>query len=140
MGIVLLVRHGQASFGADDYDVLSNAGVTQGVTLGRALAESDNAPVRVISGSLRRQRETAENLAKAARWKVPFETDARWDELDHLKVVGTYAAAAGGIHQRDMTCVERAHGGNKRYLAPGGLQRRYGVAQIAYTTKDLHLP
>ena len=29
MGIVLLVRHGQASFGADDYDVLSDLGVEQ---------------------------------------------------------------------------------------------------------------
>jgi broad specificity phosphatase PhoE len=34
MGQVLLIRHGQASFGADDYDVLSDLGWTQGRALG----------------------------------------------------------------------------------------------------------
>ena len=34
MGMVLLVRHGQASFGADDYDVLSETGVEQSRVLG----------------------------------------------------------------------------------------------------------
>lgn len=97
MGIVLLVRHGQASFGAEDYDVLSNDGVTQGLTLGRALKETENEPTLVLSGTLRRQRETAEGIVKAAGWKVPLETDARWDEFDHLQVVETYAKAAGGI-------------------------------------------
>jgi len=37
MGVVLLVRHGQASFGADDYDVLSETGIEQSRMLGRAL-------------------------------------------------------------------------------------------------------
>ena len=97
MGIVLLVRHGQASFGADDYDVLSDVGVTQGLALGHSLAASGTEPVLVVNGSLRRQRETAEGIVKAAGWTVPLETDARWDEFDHLKVVETYAKAAGDI-------------------------------------------
>lgn len=97
MGIVLLVRHGQASFGADDYDVLSDLGVTQGLTLGRALKSLDVTPTVVYSGTMRRQRETAENLVKSAGWKVPLEQDSGWDEFDHLKVVETYAKAAGDI-------------------------------------------
>lgn len=97
MGIVLLVRHGQASFGADDYDVLSPLGVDQGLTLGHALEGAMTEPTLVLSGSLRRQRETAEGIVKAAGWKVPLQTDARWDELDHLQVVQTYAKAAGNI-------------------------------------------
>jgi broad specificity phosphatase PhoE len=97
MGIVLLVRHGQASFGADDYDVLSDDGVTQGLTLGRALRATETEPTLVISGTLRRQRETAEGIVEAAGWEVPLETDARWDEFDHLQVVETYAKAAGSI-------------------------------------------
>lgn len=97
MGIVLLVRHGQASFGAEDYDVLSDAGVTQGLTLGHALDDAGIEPALVLSGSLRRQRETAEVVVKAAGWSVPMESDARWDEFDHLQVVETYAKAAGGI-------------------------------------------
>ncbi len=38
MGQVLLVRHGQASWGADDYDALSETGWEQSRLLGRALA------------------------------------------------------------------------------------------------------
>lgn len=97
MGIVLLVRHGQASFGAEDYDVLSDVGVTQGLDLGRSLAESGVAPSVVVSGTMRRQRETAEGMVKAGGWDAPFETDGQWDEFDHLQVVETYAKAAGGI-------------------------------------------
>ena len=35
MPTLTLVRHGQASFGADDYDHLSDLGRRQGVRLGR---------------------------------------------------------------------------------------------------------
>ena len=35
MAVVYLVRHGQASFGAADYDVLSDAGRRQAAVLGR---------------------------------------------------------------------------------------------------------
>jgi broad specificity phosphatase PhoE len=95
MGIVLLVRHGQASFGADDYDVLSDLGVTQGLTLGHALEGPLAEPTLVLSGTLRRQRETAEAIVRSAGWKVKMVTDARWDEFDHLQVIDTYAKAGG---------------------------------------------
>ena len=38
MGSIYLIRHGQASFGADDYDVLSPLGVRQAEVLGDHLA------------------------------------------------------------------------------------------------------
>ena len=77
MGLVLLVRHGQASFGADDYDVLSPTGWEQARTLGGWLTERGVAPTGVVHGSMRRHRET-------------LEADERWDEFDHLSVVGAY--------------------------------------------------
>ena len=46
MGVVLLVRHGQASFGADDYDVLSETGWEQSRLLGAWLAERGVTPGR----------------------------------------------------------------------------------------------
>lgn len=95
MGVVLLVRHGQASFGADDYDVLSEIGWTQGRLLGAYLAERGVTPDLVLRGDMRRHRETAESmLAGAGRsgagWETPVETDAGWDEFDHLGVVAGY--------------------------------------------------
>ncbi|EPM78754.1 hypothetical protein A249_34210, partial [Pseudomonas syringae pv. actinidiae ICMP 18804] len=38
MGSIYLIRHGQASFGADDYDVLSPVGIRQSRVLGAHLA------------------------------------------------------------------------------------------------------
>ena len=50
MGVVLLVRHGQASFGADDYDVLSETGWTQSRLLGEHLAARGVVPDVVVRG------------------------------------------------------------------------------------------
>ena len=59
MGMVLLVRHGQASFGAEDYDVLSEAGVAQSKRLGAWLREAAVQPAALVHGAMRRQRDTA---------------------------------------------------------------------------------
>ena len=87
MGVVVLVRHGQASFGADDYDVLSEAGIEQSRLVGRALAAQVVEPVAVVHGAMRRQRDTATAMADAAGWSVEPELDEGWNEFDHLGVV-----------------------------------------------------
>jgi broad specificity phosphatase PhoE len=87
MGVVLLVRHGQASFGADDYDVLSETGVAQSKRLGAWLAESDVVPTAVVHGGMRRQRDTVAAMAEGAGWSVAPDLDEGWNEFDHLGVV-----------------------------------------------------
>jgi broad specificity phosphatase PhoE len=89
MGQVLLVRHGQASWGAEDYDVLSPLGEQQSEVLGQALARlMDGAePDRLVHGTMQRQRRTAELAAKAAGWSVDPAVDERWNEMDHLAVL-----------------------------------------------------
>ena len=62
MPVVLLVRHGQASFGADDYDVLSDRGREQSEVVGRELARRGLRSPVAVAGSLRRQRHTAQIL------------------------------------------------------------------------------
>src|SRR4051812_30533219 len=59
MPIVLLVRHGQASFGGDDYDRLSDLGREQSQATGRWLRHRELRRPVVVHGSLRRQRDTA---------------------------------------------------------------------------------
>jgi broad specificity phosphatase PhoE len=90
MGLLLLVRHGQASFGASDYDVLSEAGVAQSARLGEALVAQGFTPSVVRHGAMRRQRDTAEAMAAAAGWDAPLELDQRWDEFGHLGVIAAY--------------------------------------------------
>lgn len=106
MGLVLLVRHGQASFGAEDYDVLSPTGWEQGRLLGSWLAARDVVPTTLVRGGLRRHRETLEAMTAAAGWPVePVEpvVDGDWDEFDHLGVVASHPeVAAGPVDRRDF--------------------------------------
>ena len=90
MPIVLLVRHGQASFGAEDYDRLSELGRRQSEMAGRALGGLRR-PV-AVHGSLRRQRDTARLALAAAGLAVAPTQDRRWDEFDHLDLVRRYTA------------------------------------------------
>ncbi len=87
MSRVLLVRHGQASWGAADYDVLSGVGAEQARLLGRALASRGVAPDLVLHGAMVRQRETARLLVDAAGWSGVPEEDGDWDEMDHHEVL-----------------------------------------------------
>ena len=50
MGNLYLIRHGQASFGADDYDVLSTVGERQSVALGEHLARLGLRLDRCVAG------------------------------------------------------------------------------------------
>lgn len=62
MGTLYLVRHGQASFGADDYDQLSDLGRKQSVRLGEYFAQKDIHFDGLIAGTLRRHKQTLEGI------------------------------------------------------------------------------
>ncbi|MDA9990165.1 histidine phosphatase family protein [Paracoccaceae bacterium] len=64
MAELYLIRHAQASFGADDYDKLSELGHKQSYALGQALAAQGVRPDTWIMGDMRRHRETIEGIAK----------------------------------------------------------------------------
>jgi broad specificity phosphatase PhoE len=66
MGTLYLVRHGQASFGAADYDQLSDLGQRQAVQLGRYWAERGQQFDAVLMGSLRRHAQTWEGIRQGA--------------------------------------------------------------------------
>lgn len=58
MATLVLVRHGQASLGAEDYDVLSPLGWRQGRALGNHWAGLDEPSGEILLGPRRRHRET----------------------------------------------------------------------------------
>ena len=58
MGSLYLVRHGQASFGADDYDQLSERGEAQAVRLGEYWRERGLSFDTVYAGTLKRHQQT----------------------------------------------------------------------------------
>jgi broad specificity phosphatase PhoE len=64
MGTLYLVRHGQASFGTDDYDRLSELGARQCQRLGEYFRERDVRFDGVITGTLRRHTESYAAIAR----------------------------------------------------------------------------
>ena len=81
MGMLYLVRHGQASFGTDDYDRLSDLGHRQSQRLGAHWAAMGMKLDHVITGTLLRQRQTWQGMAQGgagAPWAAlePETTEA----------------------------------------------------------------
>ena len=68
MSILHLIRHGQASFGADDYDNLSPKGIEQSVALGEALSQQESKFDYVIVGPHRRHIQTFEGIKKGYKF------------------------------------------------------------------------
>lgn len=66
MGTLYLVRHGQASFGAEDYDNLSVLGQRQSVRLGQYLASKGLKFEAVLTGTLKRHAQTWAGIAQGA--------------------------------------------------------------------------
>ena len=59
MATIYLVRHGQASFGAENYDKLSDLGCRQATVVGEYFRDQGIHFDAVYSGDLSRQRNTA---------------------------------------------------------------------------------
>jgi broad specificity phosphatase PhoE len=83
MGTLYLVRHGQASFGADDYDVLSPLGHQQAVRLGEYFKTKGVQFDAAMTGTLQRQVTTFEGICKgmaspleALQWQGLNEYDS----------------------------------------------------------------
>jgi len=86
MATVLLIRHGQASYGQADYDKLSPRGIEQARTLGAWLATAQLDAL--FCGPLVRQRETAAYAREAAPGlPAPIELDglAEYPGFDMVK-------------------------------------------------------
>jgi broad specificity phosphatase PhoE len=87
---VLLIRHGQASFGAADYDRLSETGEEQSRRLGRWLKRTGAAPDLVVIGRMRRHAQTADLCVEAAGVTAPRAVVAGLDEMDHEEILARH--------------------------------------------------
>lgn len=91
MSVLLLVRHGQASFGKRNYDALSKRGHEQSRILGAALAARGVTPTRIVSGGMRRHTETAEGIVAGMELEsdlaVDIDVDDGWEEFNFEHVM-----------------------------------------------------
>ena len=93
MASVYLIRHGQASFGHENYDQLSELGQQQATHLGQVLASRLPKFDAVCLGTMLRHRQTAINCLNG--FEHAFEQaepifDEGWNEYDHQDILRQY--------------------------------------------------
>jgi broad specificity phosphatase PhoE len=89
MGTLYLVRHGQASFGADDYDQLSELGQRQSVRLGEYFAERAIHFDGLIAGTLRRHKQTLAGILQGMNRAGEHLSWEGLNEYDSEAVIAT---------------------------------------------------
>lgn len=90
MAEILVVRHGQAAFGTDDYDRLTDIGWEQSRLLGEYFAARSIHFDAVFSGTLRRQRETLAGILEALPPQPAAEELPGLNEFDFHELVSAY--------------------------------------------------
>ena len=112
---LLLVRHGQASAGTDNYDRLSDRGWQQSRRLGHWLAATGHDFDAVVLGTMRRHRETFDAIAEgyaAVGSVLPMPSpDPGLDEFDHHAVFDGFAT-----HHPDHPAVSASRDGGLQAL------------------------
>ena len=89
MGTLYLVRHGQASFGADNYDLLSPLGHQQAVRLGEYFKSKGIAFDAALTGTLQRQISTHEGICKGMETSPQALQWPGLNEYDSQAVIAT---------------------------------------------------
>jgi broad specificity phosphatase PhoE len=109
MSELLLVRHAQASFGGDDYDRLSELGHRQAGWLGAWFAERGYGFDAIVTGTLRRHRETAAGVVRGMGLAdARIEENPAWNEFDFQTLVERYSQQ-NGDHPVDRSMPPRTY-------------------------------
>lgn len=90
MTTIYLVRHGQASFGAESYDKLSPNGEAQSKVLGQYLDKILKEEPYVVAGSMQRHQQTARISLDEYFSEASIETNSAWNEFNHQQVFERY--------------------------------------------------
>jgi broad specificity phosphatase PhoE len=106
VGSIYVVRHGQAAFGTDHYDRLTDLGFTQARLLGAHLGARGIRFAAIFTGTLRRQIETAQGILEGHSqlgMDLPQERFAGLNEYQPEAIM----AARSGSHPVPTEAAER---------------------------------
>ncbi|MFW1754061.1 histidine phosphatase family protein [Acinetobacter wanghuae] len=90
MTTIYLVRHGQASFGAESYDKLSPNGEQQAKLLGQYFDDILKEAPYVVAGSMQRHQQTAKISLAECFPESEIVTIPAWNEFNHQQVFAQY--------------------------------------------------
>ena len=112
MGVIHVVRHGQAAFGTEHYDRLTEVGFTQARLLGGYFARRNIRFDAVFTGTLRRQSETAQGIFEGHPELGSRPLQETFPALDEYKseavmmaFTGNFPAPAPAAARRDPVVV-----------------------------------
>ncbi|WP_306481642.1 histidine phosphatase family protein [Limnobacter sp.] len=142
MSTLILMRHGQASFGAARYDALSELGQAQARATGLWLRNQGLQPNVVLHGPRQRQAGTAALLLKESGFGIPSHQHTALDEFAEgeeifsaaEQLLGRSMALDAGrsrldvLHDYDATCRAWANG---EVTIPGRLSLKDFRAQLS---------
>jgi broad specificity phosphatase PhoE len=138
MSEIYLIRHGQASFGQENYDRLSVLGMRQAKWVGRHLAELGRSFDAIYCGRLARQKKTAEALvAEYARagLKTPTLTISKaFDEYDSTAV---WESQIQQMAAEDPAVAETL---NDIYSDPKTFQRLFAKVMVRWVSGEFDRP
>jgi len=100
MAELILVRHGQASFGADDYDRLSDLGWQQSRWLGEHFRERGIGFDRVLRGTLRRHDEALRGICEGLGESLEPSAHSGLDEYDSRSLLAALGKQPEGDDRR----------------------------------------
>ena len=142
MSLLFLVRHGQASFNAEDYDQLSSRGVEQARQLGIHWAGLNLVFDHVYVGPRRRHRQTVDAVAAVYRerglnWPEPVELP----ELDEHCGQDVLTRSLPDLMQRDPVIREMREKLRKDSdTAQRDYLRLFQKVTRLWVRRELHLP
>jgi broad specificity phosphatase PhoE len=134
MSTLLLIRHGQASFGQGDYDKLSEKGARQSRITAEHLLDSGNAADVIFTGTMLRHRETCdqylEALAQRGQAAPEIITTAGLNEYDSKEIL---TAIVPELVQEDAVWAERL---NRIYTDKRSFQLLFESAMERWISGD----
>jgi len=115
MATIYLVRHGQASFGAENYDKLSDLGCRQAQVTGAYFRDTGVVFDAVYSGDLSRQRETARLAIASQPAEIAHHIDPRFNEIENDEQVKYLVPEVVKTNPEIQALVDRGLSSGKDY-------------------------
>jgi len=127
MSELYLIRHGQASFGAENYDQLSTLGYQQARWLGEYFRDRNIYFDRIVIGEMARHRQTAESICQGLGKELAFDVHAGFNEFDFKALILAY------IKQHPDQAITDWHDPKQVYAVMKS-------AMIAWSCDEIHAP
>jgi broad specificity phosphatase PhoE len=138
MSMIYMIRHGQASFGKEDYDQLSPLGKKQSRLLAQHFLDTGFDPDAAYSGTMARQTGTAQEVLSAyrvARRKVPpLEMLSGFNEYNTTAIV---TALFPGMVKDDPSLNDDLP---KMYVSKDSFKRVFEGAMLRWVTGAFDTP